>query len=456
MEIILLFGAIIVLALFLFILIEQPYYLVSVFVFMYLYGFNFELPGPLDLRGFLSLILFLRIIIFDNNNLNLIRQNISNKFIVIILFFTLYVIINQYFNGGTLFKILRIQILNLVAFFIGFTTVLNGKYKQTILFAILISGLFSTIDLIYSYFLRSSLFIYKVIEYNFLTPVKYNHNFFGEICGEAIITAFVLIVFKSKNKLVMLFLLSFFLLGLIISTSRMSFVSSLVTILIIIVTQKSLKLNLKKIFISGFLGILLLTIVAITYSFVLKEMNIKSTFSKQLYYRLVEEPVSIFDEDKVIFGWNENIKKGSMKWRFEKFFTDMTKFFKQNTSKVLFGFGIGGYSKIGEITYTGGKDAFQYSAHNFYTNTIAEIGLIGLLFFIFFFILLIINILKLVRENSIPIPLVYILIYMFIYTLGGDPNLLEKYAFLLYGGVIAEYLIGKNEEVKNYHHEDNN
>lgn len=452
MEIILILIGILVIGFSLFILIEYPYYLVSIFVFLHLYDFNFELPIPLDLRGILSVSLFLRLIVFDKRNLRLIINSLSNKFFIIIIFFSLYVSLSDYFNATSLLKIIRLNILNFVALLLGFITIMRGQGKKTIVLAILMAGLFSTADLIFSYLTKGSLIIKRIVDvYITGEHLTFNHNFFGAICGHALITIFLLHLTKGINKIIAYSLIIIFVLGIMVSTSRMTFLSVFLTIIILLLTNKSLQLNIKKIFISGLIGFILIGVVSLSYSYILSAMNIKSEFAEQIHYRLIEEPLSVLEGNEIQKFKGTKRVQGTMRWRYYKILRDMDKFSNQTINKFLFGFGTGGYSKIGQIEYRGGKEAFQYSSHNFYVNTLSEKGIIGLVFFFIFFLLLIYNILKMAMKGQISFSLVYLLVYMLIYTFGGDPKLTGKFAFLLYGTLIADYILAtdliKNNEI---------
>src|SRR3972149_508742 len=201
MEILIVLIGILILAAFIFILIEYPYYLVSLFVFLHLYSFNLEMPGPLDLRGLISVILLLRLLIFDKNNLDLIRASLSNKFFILIIVFSLYSALVDFFADVSLIGIVRTLVLNFAALLIGFLTILHGYGKKTIVLAIIFAGIFATGDLIYSYAFRGALMIYKIIDFLMGISQPYNHNFFGELCGYALITVLLLFITKQITKL---------------------------------------------------------------------------------------------------------------------------------------------------------------------------------------------------------------------------------------------------------------
>ncbi len=450
MEIILVFVGFLILAAFTFLLIEFPYYLVSIFVFLHLYNFNLEMPGPLDLRGLISVILVLRLVIFDKQNLDLIKESLSNKFFILIILFSLYSAFIDFDSGYSLFITLKLFILNVVALLLGFLTVLRGYAKRTIVLAILVTGVFAFGDLVYAYAIEGSLLIKRIIDVIISGGTYWesmNHNFFGGLCGYALITVFLLFITKKIDKVIFFVLSIIFILGIIISTSRMTFLSLTITIVLILITQQGLNINVKKVLISIFATIILFVIVTFSYSYILSAMNIKSEFADKIYFRLVEEPLSFFNEDSQKFGWDNNRVQGSMRWRMYKTLRDADLFFDQKISTILFGFGRGGYKKIGEIQFVG-TESLQYSAHNFYTNLIAEIGLFGLFLFFAFFLSLLHSTLKMIKKGIIHFSLVYLLLYMLIYTFGGDASLTEKFGYILYGGIIAELILASNQNQK--------
>jgi len=447
MEIIVILVGILILAAFIFFLIEYPYYLVSLFVFLHLYSFNIEIPGPLDLRGLLSVVIFLRLVILDKNNIDLIRKSISNKLFILIIVFSLYSVVVDLINNVSLLIIIKLLVLNIVALLLGFLTIINGHGKKIIALAILISGIFATGDLIFSYFYRGALLVYKIIDVIIGKPAAYNHNFFGGLCGIALVTTFLLFITDNARKKTSYILFMVFMLGIIISTSRMTFLTTSTTLFFIIITQYKSKLNLNKVLISGLAGIILIIMVALSYKFVLTTANIKSDFADQIYWRLVEEPLSFFNEDIQEFGWDNNKVQGSIRWRIEKTLRDANVFFQQNASVVFLGFGTGGYKNIMGIEYVGTL-AVRYTAHNFYTNFLSEKGIVGLILFFLFFILLMHNAIKMIKNGLIQFSFVYILFLMIFYTFGGDSNLTDKFGFILYGCVIADIIQNKKSDFK--------
>jgi O-antigen ligase len=330
----------------------------------------------------------------------------------------------------------------MISLFLGFLVIINGYTKKTIVLAIIVTGIFATADLIYSYFVLGSLRVRRIIEHFLLgeTLTTMNHGFFGELVGYALIITLLSLMTKNLKKSVGYTLIIVFSLGVLISTSRSTALSVILTIAIILLTQKALEINFKKLFVSALAGLMILFVVALSYSYILKSMNISSEFSEQIYWRLVEEPLSIFKGDVQEFGLDDNKVQGSMRWRYYKYLRDVNVFFSQNANIVLFGFGAGGYKNIGEINLNNRFNR-QYASHNFYTNLISEYGIIGIILFLSFFFWLLLHTLKKTKQGLLQFSLIYILISKFIITFSDDPNLTDKISFIFYGAVIAELIL---------------
>ena len=132
-------------------------------------------------------------------------------------------------------------------------------------------------------------------------------------------------------------------------------------------------------------------------------------------------------------------------------------FLKQDNNTIFFGYGRGGYSKIGLIQFEGDKK-WQYTSHNYYTDLVSEIGLVGLFLFLLFFITLLYIVLKIVKQGRLSFPFIYLLFYLFFYSLGGNPDLTDNFTYILYGIIISEYLLVKhtvNQDVNIYSIEKN-
>lgn len=441
MEIILLLSGILIFVTFLFLLIEFPYYIVSIFVFLHLYAFNWELPGPLDLRGLVSVVLFVRLIIFDRKNIDAIKGALSNRFLVFIIVFSIYSAIIDFSSNASLVMIVRTIVLNLITLLIGFLTVINGYAKKSIVLAILITGVMSTVDLVYSYSYKNVLVIRRVIDLILGEhPAGMNHNFFGGLCGIALLTLFIIIITKSINKKTAYVLIAIFCAGIFLSTSRMTILTVSVTLIFILLIQREFEFNFKKAIVTGVISIFFVISAVISFTFIAPALNVNSKLVDEIYWRLVEEPLSFFNEEYEKFDEQGFKIEGSARWRINQTIRDAGVFFSQDISVILFGLGTGGYSQIGEIQFRG-REAYQYASHNFYTNIVAENGIIGLLAFLSFFIPLLAKGIGLIKNEKLRFTLIYLLLFMFISTFGSNANLTDKFGYILYGCVIADFIM---------------
>ena len=157
--------------------------------------------------------------------------------------------------------------------------------------------------------------------------------------------------------------------------------------------------------------------------------------------------LSFFNEDYEKFDEQGFKIEGSARWRINQTFRDAGVFFSQDVSKVLFGLGTGGYTQIGEIQFRG-VEAYQYASHNFYTNLVAENGVVGLLTFLLFFIPLLSKGISQIKNKRLRFSLFYLLLYMFISTFGANANLTDKFGYILYGCVIADLMMTSKVNVE--------
>ena len=298
MEIIFILAGILFFSAFMFILIEYPYYLFPVFVFMQAYNMiELGIPGPLDMSGLISILLFVRMIFFDKKNLALILELIFNKFFVLIFLFTFYSVLIYFFTGSSLLIILRDLIQKLILLSIGYISVRQPNGKKFIAIGILCAGILCVGDLIFSHIVFGELYIVPLIDYIRGDYELRNYNFYASWCGVALILTIILFLSKNIGKLTSLILLIIFALGILISTSRMTFLTTAFTLILILFTQREYNINFKKIISFSVFGIIIIIMVFISYSFILSEMNISSKVADEIYYRLVEEPLSFFKKN---------------------------------------------------------------------------------------------------------------------------------------------------------------
>lgn len=125
MEIIVIIAGIVFFGIAAFILFERPYYISAILIFMVAYGFNLKIPGPLDARGLVIVILFLRLILFDKENMHLIKKVLfSDKYFYMVAIFIVIDVIVTYLNSNAGLKDpVKSLFLNLVSLILGFIIV---------------------------------------------------------------------------------------------------------------------------------------------------------------------------------------------------------------------------------------------------------------------------------------------------------------------------------------------
>ena len=126
--------------------------------------------------------------------------------------------------------------------------------------------------------------------------------FMPDWCGAGLIITTILFLYKKIGKLTSLILSIIFALGILISTSRMTFLATAATLILILFTQREFNINFKKIFSFGVVGIVIIIIVSISYNFILSQMNISTEVADEIYNRLVEEPLSFFTKEPQQFA----------------------------------------------------------------------------------------------------------------------------------------------------------
>ncbi|MCP4971918.1 MAG: hypothetical protein GY932_15165, partial [Arcobacter sp.] len=380
MEIIFYISATLIGLVFLFLIIEYPYYLIGGLFFLVHYKFNLDLPGPLDLRGVFILVFFLRLIVFDKDNLKIINKFLfTNQHFVLILIFGIYFISVTYIRTDVYKLPIRLFIFQIVGLLLAFVTVYNGHAKKAFLSAIIVTGVLSTADLVLTYFTSGHLFVTRFLDVLIKSEysTEMNHNFFGMLIGIAFITVYMISFTQKTKKIFFYSLFAVFALGIIVSTSRGTMLAVLVSVTIGTIIFPEKRFDPKKVIFLGIKLILFFSIVIFSYSYIMTNMNIKSKFANQIYYRLVEEPMSIFDGKVTKYKSNESKKEGTIRWRLNKAQRDLEEFsIIPSLPTQFFGFGYNGYYNISETLWLRGKHLYQYAAHNGYVILIIERGII--------------------------------------------------------------------------------
>ncbi|MCB0748639.1 MAG: O-antigen ligase family protein [Ignavibacteriales bacterium] len=435
---------------FVFLIIEYPYHLVGLYIFIIHYDYNLDLPGPLDLRGILTIAFFLRLIAFDKENLNLFMHDfLKNPLFLSVLFFGLYFVMVTYINTNSFMRTMRVEIFQLIGLMIGFLTVYKGYAKKALLTAIIFAGIFSTGDLIYSYLTSSGSF-YNTRILDVITKSEFNaffnHNVMGMFIGIGIVATFMFYITKQMNNL-LAFIIFFILgVGILISTSRGTLLAVIVAIAIGVFMLPKEVVNIKKLIALSLKGLAFLVIIVGGYLFFIKAANLDSEFSKQLYYRLVEEPLQMLEGKSNDYTTSGALKEGTIEWRVFQAKRDIGVFTSQRLSTQLLGYGEGGYFKIGKKEWSPGGKLNQYASHNGFVLIVIERGIIGFVFMIIIYLALIITSIKSFKKNYLTFPFFAILIFYIVYSYGAQTQLIGKFAYVLFGGVIAQRILDNNEQ----------
>ena len=442
MDFILYSSALLVVSALLFFAIERPYAVAAFLVFCFVYRFNVNLPGPLDSRGLITLFLLARLFLFDKHNYLLVRKYLFRDFtFVLLVIFILISFYTTYSYYGELKDQVKLFFLLVVSTILGFVIIINGQGQKVFLKGIVLAGIFSAIDLIWSTIKYGTLNIRSLLktlvlheslhEYN-----AYNHGFFALICCFAIVMLYISHIKKQIPIIISAPLILFLSLGITISTSRSTILAMIFVLLIIFLVQKEIQLNLKKVMTMIFsFGLFFISFYFI-YNALLSSGDFKSSFIDQTYYRLYEEPMSIFGGNKKkVFNEHGKAEEGTSEWRYYRTMKGLAKYSGLNLKTQLFGIGMGGYQNknFGE-DYSRG---YTLNAHNGYLLILIERGIVGLLIYIFIFVYLSFKSFKLLRQGFIDTPIVYVFLTLAFFAIGNNGELTEQLAFLFLGAMFA-------------------
>ena len=396
-----------------FLLIEYPYYFIGVFIFVTYYQFNIELPGPLDLRGWLTIILFFRLIVFDKDNIRLFTNILLREpAFILILIFEIYFISVTYGNTGSYLLPMRLFVFQMIGLLLGFLAVYRGYAKETFLIVIIFTGILSTIDLTYSFAISSRLFVMKVLDVLIKSQyeTELNHNFFGMLNGIALVTVYVMLVAKQIKVSKGMLLVMIFGVGLLLSTSRGTLVTVFVTLIFGTIVLPSEHIDVKKILKTAVAGVALGTVILSSYFLVLSTLDVDSEFIDKVYYRFVEEPMGLLEGRTSSFRGGSNLQQSTINWRINKAIRDINEFSKLNFVQQLFGFGYNGYYKIGEVGFDPWGFQYQIASHNGIATIVIERGILGLVLFYILNILLVKMSIASFRKDISILPFFIILI----------------------------------------------
>lgn len=457
MELILIIGGLMLLSGLTFIIIEKPFYFAALLIFMMIYIFNVQIPGPLDARGLLLLVLFLRLTFFDKENLPLITGVLfKNPFFYLALTFVVLTFIITFTNEGSLKLSLKDQVLSIISLIMGFVMLSSKKGRNAFIFGLITAGLISVFDLVLHYtrggVIEEKFTIFRLLDLITLTPFEYqwgtNHGFPGYLSGTAFIFVYVNHSRKSWGKKYTIPLMVLLGTGVFLSTSRSTLISIILIMFYINLSQGILKINFRKIIFSTATIIFVYASVYFYYNLALKGSSPSDSLVHKAYYRLYEEPLQIFtDKGKKFDIYTGESIETSSEFRMEKATTDINNFFSKDLFTQMFGYGRGGYKYIGQRIFQENDNSYILGAHNGYVVLLVESGVIGLFIFILLTLGLIKKSAKINRWKLLDFPVFYLYLMLMIYVIGQNGELTNSLSFLMIGGMIA------NVSVIDFEHE---
>jgi hypothetical protein len=303
----------------------------------------------------------------------------------------------------------------------------NAYYiKVSLIFA----GILCFADLVYTYTLFgtfpvqriSNFFIQNTID---STEEMANHNFFGFICG---ITFVLILSDYINNRLVskiFIYFLPVMFLGVIMSTSRSTFLGLIVVIIILIVSSGKDPANTKRTY--RILGLTLGIIALVLIGFVSAQslLNLDSTFIDNLTSRLMEEPIAVMRKN---LGYSYNINDlDSFDWREQSAGIAFQVFQDLPFREQFFGIGIGAYLQR-NLGHNG------LNPHNGILYLLLETGIFG---FCQYATVVLGILFKCVVTKSIS-SIFLVLIFIIFYSLGQNAELISATAILFITALIAE------------------
>ncbi len=465
MDFILYSAVLLIVAILIFLSIERPYIFAFLMLFMLCYRrTNLELPGPLDARGLMTIVLFARLFLFDKQNFNLVKrflfQDLTSLLLLIFIIAGFY---TTYSNFGGLIAQLKYSFLLIVSLILGFIIMINGQGRKVFYNAILLAALLSIIDLIYTFIFYGNLDIRSLFKTILLHDHSIvNQNDVGLLCGYALIMTFIFNIRQQLNRAISIPLMLLLGLGILLSTSRSTLIAVVPVLIIISLVQREIQFNIKKVM-TAFLGTaLFLVSFYFIYNALLTSGEFKSSFVDKAYYRLYEEPMSLIGgNDQKVFNQYGKAQEGTTRWRLNRSMKDLVKYSRLDLKTELWGLGEGGY-----VIKDFAEDynlVHPISSHNGYILILVERGIIGLLLFILVIVNLSIKSFKLLRQRSISLPIIYVLLTLVFYAIGQNAELTQTLAFTLLGAAIAstketlvsEYQAENNPDISSVPETDN-
>ncbi len=182
------------------------------------------------------------------------------------------------------------------------------------------------------------------------------------------------------------------------------------------------------------------------YNIILSDVK-RPVLIDNIYWRLYQEPLTLLG---ISTGnghvYTVDVKYGTMSQRYEKSSEDINNFLKSSFVDQTFGLGEDGY------IFTKFSSDNWGNAHNGYVLLLIERGIIGSVLFLISLFMIIIKSLKISKQTTASIPIVYLLLFLAVFTVSHNGEITSNLAFLIFGGLIGnnQNTLMKTASVSNF------
>jgi hypothetical protein len=407
----------------------RPEWLLILFFTLTISGSNFDLPGlSLKIKPILGLLLLVWTFMRKRKLKLPPYLNILPNRLIICLF--LYLLLLSWGTGTIKSDSVSFLLLSIVTGYLGYYSFSMKGNADHIKLSLIFAGLLCFADLVYTYTVFGTFPVQRLSNYFIQNTIDSseemtNHNFFGFICG----ISFVLILSDYINdrlvSKIFIYFLPVMFLGVIMSTSRSTFLGLIVVTLILVIYSARDSANIKRTYRILGLTFGIIAIVIVGFFSVQSLLNLDSSFIDNITSRLTEEPIAVIRKN---LGYSYNINDlESMDWREESASIAYNVFMNLPLQEQFFGIGIGGY-----LQRNLGRNGLN--PHNGILYLLLETGIFGFCQYLVIIGWVVYRNFILKYMSSIFLVLIFIIFY----SLGQNAELISATAILFISVLIAE------------------
>lgn len=413
---------IIAIVLFLFLTLNNDKIALSVLIFLFFYRLNLNSSAfPIDLRGLLTIILFLKVFNTKEKIIIIKQYFLHNKFTIAIILFLLSGIVVSLKTEGII-DVIKSSIVNIFFLLIGFVYSINKTDRRFVFYGVLLAGFICVFDLLFSQKI-GSLRVTRIIDTMLNNNIDYNHNYFGLISGLSLVTTSLMIINKEGNKIILLFLSIIYTLGIILSTSRSSILATIsVSIVIFFIKNKFRMINISYVFILFFVVYFILIVAAYIPQF----LNLSYKMDNILTSRLIKEPLEI------LYRGLGSADENTIAWRQLTTLKNLVTFKNMDVVSQILGIGEGQFIKQNIMSFDQ-----EFAPHNGYILLLFERGIFGLVSFLLIILMAVLKNLFFMYRTNIYYPYPLLILFLLIYVIGQNAELTSYMMYFLLGSTIT-------------------